>query len=298
MGEAGERHLLKALETFCIIKALYVDRPLPIKKGAAEAQAVLSIAELSLRSQKTIKRRIAFLIAQGWLRQQADGIHAISWEDLRERYSIRHYRFYHLRPCKAVQLEYLIKAKIFLEKKAHCKLGFKSHLRREALRAEMIKEVSGSLQNEVVAEHQLSNFLSEGKLYDPESSYALSLQYTRRDQEHLNGDLEINYKTTTRIFGYQSDGGAAYMKRTLARKGVIQVHQRRVEVAKGTNTTVKARKTRLGFVLWNKDLHRLELIMPDKVDVIPNAHVDQLHELQNKWRNELKNRLGGAGAQA
>lgn len=293
MGERGDRHLLKALETFCIIKSMYVDRPMPAKCTSA----VQDIAQLSLRSAKTINRRIKYLIGQKWLRAQPDGLHAISWETLREQYGIKHYRFYHLRPCHTVQLEYLIKAKIFQEKKQHCKLGYKAHLQREKLRAEMIEQVSGSLSSETVAEHQLHCFVSAGKLYDQDARYALSMQYTRRDEEHLNGDLEINFKTTTRIFGYQSYGGAAYMKRTLQRKGVIQVTSRRINIANGTHTTLKSRKTRLGFVLWNQDERKLQLVMPDKVQVIPNNAIDSYAKLQQSWRGELAQRLQG-GAKA
>ena len=294
MGERGERHLLKALETFCFIKSIYVDRPMPAKC----AEAVQYIAQASLRSAKTIQRRIALLVEEKWLRPQPDGLHPISWETLREQYAIRHYRFYHLKPCKTVQLEYLIKAKIFHEKKQHCKIGYKAHLQREKLRAEMIEQVSGSLSSEAVAEHQLHCFVSAGQMYDEEARYALSLQYTRRDQEHLHGDLEINYKTTTRIFGYQSNGGAAYMKRTLQRKGVIEVTSRRIDLGRGKHTTLRARKTRLGFVLWNEDERKLQLVMPDKVEVIPNNAIDAYAKLQRSWGKELQQRLQGGVAAA
>lgn len=302
MGEAKQRHLLKALETFCVIKSMYVNRPMPVCSAAGKApaalpQAVQDIAELSLRSTKTIKRRIQLLTEEKWLRMMPDGLHAISWETLRAQYGIKHYRFYHLKPCKAVQLEYLIKARIFAEKKLHCKLGYKAHLLRAKNRAEIIRQVSGSLNSEVVAEHQLNNFLSEGKLYDSDSAYALSLRYTKRDQTHLHGDLEINYETTTRIFGYQSWGGAAYMKRTLQKKGVIEVETRAIELAKGKHGSKDSRKTRLGFVWWSCDTKRLLLLMPDKVNVIPNAHVDGFHALKTKWNAEMNNRLNGAGAQ-
>lgn len=302
MGERGERHLLKALETFCIIKSMYVDRPMPVNntvKGLhASHESVVEIALLSMRSAKTIKRRIETLIDCKWLRIDQSGLHAISWETLREQYGIRHYRFYHLKPCKTVQLEYLIKAKIFHEKKQHCKIGYKAHLQREKLRAEMIEQVSGSLSSEAVAEHQLHCFVSAGQMYDDDSRYALSLQYTRRDEEHLHGDLEINYKTTTRIFGYQSDGGAAYMKRTLQRKGVIQITARRIDLGNGKHTTLKSRKTRLGFVLWNEDLRKLQLVMPDRVDVIPNNSVDAFAKLQKSWSSEICKRLEGGAAAA
>lgn len=276
MTSSGDRHLLKALETFCFIKSLWDDEDFP-----ATARNVQHIANLSIRSTKTIWRRIDELIGLGWLRRKGSGdyLEHISWNYFRERYHIEHSRRYYFTPCQRVQLEYLIKAKVIKEKQDNIRFGYKAHVRRETIRAKMIQQVSGSLKAEAVAEHQLTNFLTEGKVYDPDTRYALSLQYTKRSKgEQLNGDLHFNYRTGTRIFGYQSDGGYAVLKRRLEQLGVIYRECRRVVVEKGTNTTTAARKTRLGFVKFDEEKRTLWLIRPDAIEVIPNCHVDDYNK--------------------
>ncbi len=279
----GERHLLKPMETLFYIKSIWIDRPFPDTNEARQ-----ELAEISKRCTRTIKRRISLLIELKFLRKEADGIHAISWSALRERYDLDHTKFYHIPISKHVQLEYFVKAKVIDEKKQHCEYGFKATRQRENIRAEIIKEVCGSASVEAVAEHQLNYFISEGQGYTGDADWALSMQYQKRDTKFLNGDLEINYKTGTRIFKYSSDGGFAALKRSLKAKGVIAVEQRRIALTRGTHTTTRARKTRLGFVKWNAELRKVELIRPDKITVVPYKHVDQVF-LLNKQLNERMN---------
>lgn len=277
MASQGDRHLLKALETFCFIKSLYHDEAFPNTAAAKQ-----EIAVLSLRSTKTINRRVEELQALGWLRRAGESdiyLEHVSWDVLRERYHIEHSRRYYFTPCQRVQLEYLIKAKVIKEKQDNIRFGYKAHVRRESIRAEMIQQVSVSLKAEDVAEHQLRNFLTEGRAYDSDARYALSLQYNKRSEgEQLNGDLHFNYRTGTRIFGYQSDGGYAVMKRRLEQLGVIYRENRRVKVDKGTNTTTAARKTRLGFVKFDEEERTLWLIRTDAIEVIANCHVDEYNK--------------------
>jgi hypothetical protein len=290
MGLAKDRHLFKALETFCFIKAYCLK-----SNFNASPANVATIATESRRSTKTIKRRIELLVAQGWLRPIGNSMYEhAAWDTLRIRYNIRHTHFYHLKPCKTVQLEYLIKAKVFSEKKTHCEFGYRVHLRRKPFDAEIIKQVSGTLRGEVVAKHQLENFLWEGKSYDAEASSALSLRYVHRNENHINADFEINYKTGTKIYGYQSYGGFAVLKRRLIALGVIERESRRTVIAQGHNTTLKKRKTRLGFVKYERDLRQVHLIQPDKITVVPNVHVDARNEAIKQFRNEIKKRLDEA----
>ncbi len=278
---AGERHLLKPLETLFYIKALCVDRPF-----TNCPEALLKLTEISKRCRRTNKRRISTLIEHGFLRPDASGhLHAISWNDLRERYNLLHTKFYIIPISQHVQLEYFIKAKVIAEKKQHCQLGYQANLKRNALRKEMIKEVCGSVKPDSVAEHQLECFIKEGRGYTEDAEYILSMQYRNRKETFLNGDLEINYKTGTKVFGYQSNGGFAALKRSLKAKGVISVQPRRTTLARGTHTTVKSRKTRLGFVLWNEKERIVELIQPDKITVVPYVHVDTVF-LLNKQLNQ------------
>lgn len=280
---AGERHLLKPLETLFYIKSIYVDRPFPDTNEARQ-----ELAEISKRCTRTIKRRISLLIELKLLRKEADGLHAISWNDLRERYELEHTKFYQIPISKHVQLEYFVKAKVINEKKQHCEHGFRATRKRENIRAEVIKEVCGSASAEAVAEHQLNHFVNEGAGYAGDADWALSMLYKKRDTTFLNGDLEINYRTGTRIFKYNSDGGFAALKRSLKAKGVISVEQRRVALKRGTHTTTAARKTRLGFVKWNEELRRVELIRPDKITVVPYKYVDQVFELNKQLNEKMK----------
>ena len=239
----------------------------------------------SNRSTKTIKRRIATLVAEQWLRPVSPNFFEhTSWEALRVTYNISHNKFYHITPTKHVQIEYILKAKVLLEKKEQCKIGYTFHLKRRPYDAEIIERVSGTLKGEAVAEHQLRNFITEGIVYDEEERGALSLRYAHRNETHLNGDTEFNFKTGTKIFGYQSWGGFAVMKRALVKRGVIVVESRRTRITRGTNTTLKKRKTRLGFVKYEKDLGDAFLIQPDKITVVPNVHIDAQFERMKATR--------------
>lgn len=293
MGLAGDRHLFKALETFCFIKAYCLK-----ENFVATCSNIRQLAADSGRSEKTIVRRIEVLTEQGWLRQvngKRNKVYEhVAWDVLRIRYNVQHERYYHITPCKRVQTEYILKAKVLSEKKQHCEFGYRVHLRRKPFDAEIIQQVTGTLNGETVAEYQLDNFLSEGKLFDAEAASALSLRYIDRRQEHINGDFEFNYKTGTKIYGYQSYGGYAVMKRRLHSLGVIIVEQRRVVVPKGKNTTLKKRKTRLGFVKFERDLNEVHLIRPDKITVTPNVHIDALNSFIEQKRKEMDERIGKA----
>lgn len=289
MGMAKDRHLFKALETFCFIKAYCLT-----ENFIATPANIRQIAQDSRRSEKTIGRRIDILVENGWLRLVGSRTYEhISWDQLRCKYNIQHERFYHITPCQRVQTEYILKAKVLSEKRQHCELGYRVHLQRKPFDAEIIERVTGSLKGETVAEYQLDNFLSEGRLFDAEASATLSMRYTDRRHEHINGDFEINYKTGTKIYGYQSYGGYAVMKRRLHSLGVIVVETRRYVVPKGTNTTLKKRKTRLGYVKFEADLNQVHLIRPDKITVTPNVHIDALNGFIAQKRQEMEERLKG-----
>lgn len=279
---AGERHLLKAFETLFVIKAMYPRKPMPMHTADMRNASIQQVASYSQRSTKTIKRRLITLLNEGLLQRVATGLVPISWDKLRERYKIQHEHFYHIKQVENVQLEYMLKAKVFQDKEQHCRLGFIAQREGNRIRKEVLKQVSNSLDCESVAMHQLECFHSEGKRYDDDEAYALNTYYHRKDDKVLRGDLAINYFTIHKMFGYKSYGGVAKLKRYLEGKGVISVRKRKETLTKHTHTTNASRITRLGFVKWNKEQRIVELIMPDLIAVTATANVSTLHLQRQK----------------
>lgn len=278
IAEAGERHLFKAFETLFILKAVCPDRPF-----TCTGSNIAHIAALSGRSEKTIERRLDQLARAGLLeRTGRKGLVCtpISWDKIRERYGIKHSHHYHIRFVEGVPIEYILKAKVFQDKEAHCKKGFIAQIEGNRIRKEVIEGVSGDAYSDTVAKHQLDCFYSEGRKFQQDEAYALSTNYYHRDKKEkmLRGDMAINYGTIKRIFGYSGNGSVAKMKRCLQEKGVISVTKRVLNLPKHTITTTAARTTRLGFVKFNEDIRELQLIMPDSITITPNVDIKRLHE--------------------
>lgn len=280
-----QRRLFKLLETLCFIKALWIDEPY---RDTPAAQQELATA--SGRSTKTIGRRIDDLVEQKWLhpRLKAHGLRratsydSISWDALREKYSIKHTHFYHIETVPGVHLEHIIDSKQDQEKLNQCEHAYHNRIEQNPELKEIIETVAGNAHNaQHVATHQLRNFKFQEILYDADQRYALNLHYTHKEEKKLNADFALNYNRWRKLKGYGSRGGYAYHKRMQQQRGLITITKRIEDLPPtppGPTTREERYHTRLGFVRFNKFLQLPQLIQPDLICVLPLKGLQQRAE--------------------
>jgi hypothetical protein len=260
---AAEQQAFKLLETLAFIKAVWVSQPMP---NTLAARGIL--AELSLRSTKTINRRINALIGIKWLHKCGHGYEAISWSDLASKYHIRHKHFYYVKIQEHVKLEYILQSKVIAEKKSQCKAAFNYRLSNAQSFKDEMKPVTGSVSSEAVATHQRQFFLVGGRGYSSEAKETLSTIYLRKESKMLRGDTNVSSGTLKMIFAKRGHGSIAYKKRRLQYLGLIEVRKQTFNIDNGIHTTKASRRTRLGFVKWNETDQQLQLIQPDDIQVL------------------------------
>lgn len=275
--------MFKLVETFSFLKAIY-----PEGRFSDVTKAAKVVSSASLISPKTFKRRISALIAENLVSKKSDGNYYLSsWEDVAARFQIRHCRFYIIQSSKHVKLEYILRNKAMQEKEAQCGSACVKRIRGNQFIKEMLEPVTGSIHPESVADHQLTCFLSEGKLYDQEAAFALSMRYHKEEEKIIRGDVAMSYRTLNRLFGFESLGGFAYWKKKLCQSGLQYVEKRRQVLKNGTNTTSESRRVRLGHVWYNRQQHVAELIMPDKIHHLPMKGLDDRFEKLEAIRKHL-----------
>ena len=273
---AADRELFKLMETLFIIKAMWVDCPMP-----ATPQAKQELAAASGRSVRTIQRRLAALQERDLVRcYQLRGYECISWYALAERYGIKHIHFFIIELVPGIHLAEILKSKTIQEKLNSCNHAFSCKLRNNAYLAGAVKSVAGSAHNTAVALHQLNCFETEGVIYNEEERYALSTFYKKKDEKLLRGDLQVNYATLKRMFGYTGCGSIAWLKRKLRHLGLLLINKRERPIR--GHSTRSSRITRLGFVKRNisdqGEYLGLTLIMPDELVILPLKGLQQRHE--------------------
>jgi hypothetical protein len=271
--------LFKMLETLCIIKALWVDAPMPLTPEGKQ-----EIATASNRSTKTIGRRIDELVEIGWLKVRDSLFSAdhISWDDLRTHYNIQHTHFYHIETVPGVRLEYIIDSKQDAEKLSQCEYAYHHKVDRNPELREIIETVASDAHAvSRVANHQLQCFKFQGTLYDADQRYALNLHYTNKTDKLLNADIALNYRSWSKLKGYSSRGGYAKHKRKQQQRGLIAITKRVEDLpneSPGPTTRAARYYTRAGFVQFNPEAQVLQLTQPDLIRVLPLKGLQQRFE--------------------
>ncbi len=277
LARAKEHQAFKLLETFAFIKALWVDRPMPDTPAA-----YTELATASGRTVKTIKRRLCSLQQLEWIvRYQSRGIECISWDKLADMHGIVRKHFYHIKPSKHVHVEYILQAKAIDEKQRQCAAAFRNRvIYNPYLKAE-IKEVAGSTHSETVAYHQLECFKTGGALYAAAERQLLNMHYRKKETGVLRGDIQLSNYKLKQLFGLEGHGSFTYRRRKLEALSLVHTTKRSMVIPNGIYTTTVSRLTRLGYCNWNPRTCALELIMPDKIDVLALKGLDdRLEQLQ------------------
>ncbi|MCW5907330.1 MAG: hypothetical protein KIS94_05690 [Chitinophagales bacterium] len=291
--EAGERSaFLRALETFCYMKAMWPDRPMP-----NNPDAINLLAAESKRSTKTIKRRLAYLQSRDLVRaHHLRGYDCLSWRALARDYAIPHQHFYHIKNSAYVHLYDIIDKKVESEKQKQCSVAIRNRVKSNRYTQEIIEEVSGSrFYPEALAEHQLNYLLSGGRSHAhcDDAQYVLSTHYTqayndREKEKKLRGDTALCSRSLTKLYGYSGHGTMAYKKRKWQRLGLCNVFQRVFTIPNGIYTTKASRKHRLGFIRFNTANGLTELVMPDLISDNPLGNLDHRYERIQDLLAQLK----------
>lgn len=274
---------LRALETYCYMKAMWTDKPMPDTPEARQ-----QLATESGRSVKTIKRRLARLQELGLITCQLyRGYDACSWDKLRERFGIKHAHFYHIQNKKHIRLYDILDKKVESEKQKQCSVACNNRVKFNTYIRQSYEEVAGKFNRLHLAHHQLQLLLNGGQHYPDDFAYIFNTryrgQYKNADDKKLRGDTALSSRTLTKLYGYKGHGTMAYKKRKWQRLGLCDVFSRRVEVPNGIYTTVEARKHRLGFMRFDRQKGVLELIMPDLIVDAPIKALDERYEAVQQY---------------
>ena len=267
----GNNKGLRMLEVLYVIKALWVDCPMP-----NSPQAVHQVASALGICTKQVNRIMVQLQQNDLIRSYTDRGHdAISWDELRERYSINHKHFYHIdfkpigKKGQKLRLWHILYTKVVTEKKQQCKHAFKQRVKHNEVIEQVLNEVAGNaLDAYAVATHQLRCFVTEGAIYSDEERYVLSTHYMHKDDKILRGDLELNQRTLRKIHGYKGYGSVTYMDRQCQQLGLI-VKSKRIDVIPGHTTRGSRRNDRQGFIKYDRVKNELLLIRCSAIEVLP-----------------------------
>lgn len=276
------RAVLRSLDTLCIIKALWVDCPMPVSNEPAKCL----LASVSKLSVKQIERRLDDLQQLGWLTSHIQRGHdAISWDSLCQKYGIAHKHFYQV-PVECIlpgqRLYKILVSKVKFEKITECERAYRARVKHNKPLKETLDEVAGNAFNaKAVAYHQLRCFAFEGVLYDDDSRYVLSTHFTSKEEKILRADVQLNYCSWSNLLGFKSRGGYAKLKRGLVKGGFIDTEHRITDLP-GHTSRASRKQNRQGFVRFNTQRDVLQLIQCDSIAVLPLKGLTERHEFRKE----------------
>lgn len=263
--------MLRLLEALYMIKALWVDCPMPLTSFATQ-----NLADALGLSPKQIGRIIPELQAHDLIRTNGNrGHEAISWHDLCKRFDIPHQSFYYIpyqpigKKGHRLRLWHILYAKLKKEKKDKCANAYHMRVKHNPVIKQVLNEVAGNAYNaKAVAYHQFRCFVTEGALYDNDERYVLNMAFASKDDKILNADFEMNYNTWSKAHGYKSRGALAKMDRKAEALGLITITHRKTQIP-GHTTRGARRGNRQGFVQYDAAHNQLWLIKCDARQVLP-----------------------------
>ena len=273
-----DRPLLRVVMFYCVAKAIMKEgRFLEIAAVKQELSAMAGAG----KSPKTIGRLFDRLVQHGLAERKGGMLYLISWEAFQEKFNMPRLRWYYIQLHPDVKIEHIAQALVIKDKQSECSTAFAMRVAAVPFIRETIQSVTGEA---AVEQHQLNCFLQKGVGFDDDQRYVLSSHYTEKEQRVLRADVNVSYGTLKKLMGYKGCGSIAYVKRILHNKGLALVKHRVEVIANKTYTTVADRRTRLGYVRWNTVAHRLELIMPDSIDLLPFTTIPQRMEFKRKLK--------------
>lgn len=273
---------LRLLETFFLIKAIWVDRPMPNTPAAVQ-----ELATASKLSTKQIKRRLSGLEQIDFIRAfHGRGYDALNWKALAADFGIKHIHFYHIKNSEHVKLYHILDAKVDYEKQKECAVAIRNRVRSNPITQEVFQEVAGSrFYPGSLANHQLNYLLTRGMAYSntEDADLVLSTRYRghhsdKTKEKILRGDTALSSRTLSRIYNYSGHSAIAYKKRKWQRLGICAVTKRTEPISDGLYTSKAARKHRLGWIRYNNKISSLELVMPDLIEHLPLSSIDHRFE--------------------
>lgn len=266
---SGNRRLKKALDTWLILKAIHEDGAIQIpRKGgkdivcrnlAADHRAAFGVC------YKTISTRITWLIQNGYIRDTGHGWELISWIDLGRKLNLPFCnRFYHVKPS-GVKIEYILDQKTIDEKIQQCREAYRFKLKYTPGLEYEIEKIAGSANASAVYSSQFDAYYRNGCGFSENEYYVL--------MKILNPDFALNYRSLSRLFGYNAKGSMAYRKRKLQALGLINITPRVYEVSPDGKTTPGSRKFMMGTVKYFRPVKKLGLLLPDKIEILSHNPV-------------------------
>ena len=239
----------KAVCTFLVLKCV------------CESGKFKGYIEASGESLRNFNRRIEVMQSIGLL-SHSDGYYQLaSWETVQDIFSLpANNKFYYVPYAQGSDTTYDLEDEFYQLAARDAiegqKKAIKAILNVNKPLAQEIRTVADAVSSEAVFHTQLRCWINEGMGFDPNEQYIL-----------LNSEIRFDTQCSTDhynyLFEYHGRGSWCYRRNRLERLEMVKRFQRRIELPKGTHTTLEARKCDFGHVQWIDG--KLWLILPDEI---------------------------------
>lgn len=294
----GERN---AISTFLVLKAInesgkFILRE-SIKKGKEPVYKIAAniadaVAQLCKQSSKTVYNHIDYFLSEKLAVVNGEILHLCTYDELCKHFGLQHSgrSRYRVKPTHR-KISHIIEVIALQQYKDFCKQTWKFKTENNpALKIELQNVVGkeGFSFSGAVWHSQQAAILSKGLHFDEDEMFVLMQN---------RADFEINYKSISKLFGYESKGAVAYLKRKWAANDLADIKPRCYKLdydlfSKSANRKIAQDIAgKIGAVIWDNKSHTVCFKTCDAITVKNWNERTITPENTAFWKAEIENRL-------